>query len=757
MPRDAPTAVPVHFLTPAKIVLVSLIRLYVEHWVPVAHRLRVLRQITAWLDAKDSRLALLAMADFRAFLGDIPSTVPDHTIYQLIMRELWDLGNLDEFHYAMKKINSTFFVAPRAGAARPAPAVHHKSLLGHFLRKCYLEFSSMDFDDRIVLWGALVKYRQASWPDYAPIESRVPAFVDDGSRSWVNPEFSHMVEDAAAESVAAEDVTKLLEFQISYLQKHGCSLPDRMRADLQAILGKLAQTPSQTHYIRFLDAWRSGDYQEAFENLHRYFDHTMHNRDGIFYQYALLNLAILQCDFSCFREALWAIQETIKTARQNKDAICLNFSLSWLHHFQKTHPDQCPAPAASDEETLQFLKARSKESGMANLQSISYLSEARSLMFAGGDPTLVFEAIAQSALLNGLENLVEPRGAQFLIVSTFWTRLGYAALGSVHMDIFLTSFDSPTLLDDMVKTACRAAFTMAAGGQADAGERLLDAVEPSAARSFKMYQFWFVYKVLLEFKRAVAACRLASARELGARLEAMPGADIDCDHEIVLARVELELRAGNTAAAADLVAAGMDRAVADGADVYSQLSLMLTHAHLLAQTDGQMRSYSLLMRCIAVAERACVVPVMLEAYCRLCALLVATGQHERVLAILDAVFPQLMETEACAVLGLAYTVMTDALVGASRLADLADPADPADSATAQARASVEHAVRYAGLAYDEYAKVGDLAAQIDLSGKRARLHQVLVGLGAADAAVERDRLAALNLELRAARRARRAL
>ena len=132
----------------------------------------------------------------------------------------------------------------------------------------------------------------------------------------------------------------------------------------------------------FLDSWRSGDYPSSFDNLHRYFDYTMHNRDRTFYQYALLNLAILQADFGCFDEAVAAMQEAIATARENKDMACLNFSLSWLYHFGKAHPKLARGQGKRsiigvEKEGLAFLKSKAKDAGMWTLLSTCLLSEAK--------------------------------------------------------------------------------------------------------------------------------------------------------------------------------------------------------------------------------------------------------------------------------------------------------------------------------------------------------------------------------------------
>ena len=108
----------------------------------------------------------------------------------------------------------------------------------------------------------------------------------------------------------------------------------------------------------------------------------MHNRDRTFYQYALLNLAVLHADFGSFPEAVIAIQETISSARENNDVGCLNYSLSWLYHFGKAHPNemdqvQRKGILGTEKEALTFLKAKAKETNMWSLLSTSLLSEAK--------------------------------------------------------------------------------------------------------------------------------------------------------------------------------------------------------------------------------------------------------------------------------------------------------------------------------------------------------------------------------------------
>lgn len=100
------------------------------------------------------------------------------------------------------------------------------------------------------------------------------------------------------------------------------------------------------------------------------------------YQFALLNLAIMQADFECFNEAISAVQEAVAIARESHDMNCLNFCMSWLYHFSKAFPEQMrevqnSGMLGNEKEGLAFLKYKAKETEMWSLMSTTLLSEAK--------------------------------------------------------------------------------------------------------------------------------------------------------------------------------------------------------------------------------------------------------------------------------------------------------------------------------------------------------------------------------------------
>ncbi len=98
------------------------------------------------------------------------------------------------------------------------------------------------------------------------------------------------------------------------------------------------------------------------------------------------------------------MQETISTARENNDMGCLNYSLSWLYHFGRAHPEEIDevqkrGTLGTEKEALAFLKAKAKETNMWSLLSTSLLSEAK---LALGNVRFPLEHLSPSVLTSAL-------------------------------------------------------------------------------------------------------------------------------------------------------------------------------------------------------------------------------------------------------------------------------------------------------------------------------------------------------------------
>lgn len=173
----------------------------------------------------------------------------------------------------------------------------------------------------------------------------------------------------------------------------------------------------------------------------------MQTRDRTFYQYALLNLALLQADFGCHGEAISAIQETIAIGRENHDMNCLNYSMTWLYHFGKMSPGdlkdiQDTGMLGGDKEALAFLQSKAKETEMWGMLSIALLNEGRLelanvgflyvttgpliLTFQqGGSIASTFENIIKTSHVNITRGRHDSMGPQMMLHASLYERLGW--------------------------------------------------------------------------------------------------------------------------------------------------------------------------------------------------------------------------------------------------------------------------------------------------------------------------------------------
>lgn len=172
------------------------------------------------------------------------------------------------------------------------------------------------------------------------------------------------------------------------------------------------------------------------------------NVDRSAYQFALLNLAIIQADFECFSEAISAVQEAVAIARESHDMNCLNFCMSWLYHFGKAFPEQMrevqnSGMLGNEKEGLAFLKAKSKETDMWSLLSTTLVSEAKLEMqqvcfqpypafrfdlqpnaYQGESLASIIECFVRASHVNMTKSLSTSTGTHMQLQSIMYARIG---------------------------------------------------------------------------------------------------------------------------------------------------------------------------------------------------------------------------------------------------------------------------------------------------------------------------------------------
>ncbi|KAI9715902.1 MAG: hypothetical protein M1812_005722 [Candelaria pacifica] len=737
------------YLTPSKIALLALITLYTDSVVPTASTISVLSLIISHLivfrdaetentSCKVQSTSMISIEDLQKALSHQPSAIPGRTMWDLLLARLWKLNSFDALHVFFASLPGLLFKARRdleseneRGSAIPEDRIvlTRTSLLGVFVSHAHLEFERLQFHDSVSLWKSLIAYREPTLSMWKKRNSSAGKMSFDTNlqgwgQGWGNG-LTELVYGELAEkevlsgTISTDDVERLLEFQVEEMQKFGNRIPDEVKAQFRGIVESRITVPSLSHYIRFLDSWRAGDYPSSFDNLHRYFDYTMHNRDRTFYQYALLNLAILQADFGCYSEAIAAMQETISSARENKDVACLNFSLSWLYHFIKTHPGAMSeagkgAMLGTEREGIAFLKAKAKESGMWSLLSTSLLSEAKLGLVNGESVPVAFENIIKASHLIVTKNIKNVIGPQMLIQSSVFGRLGVMHLSWSYCDLFLRCYADHGPIEELLRCICRSAYMMVQRGRFDEAMARMDEVDVDSLRTLKHYQYWATFSGLLKLTHELHRNNLIAADHLLTQLQSSSESDPDIAVTISMLRIDLLTRRQSYDLALNALEELAIKLQDQGQDIYYRIRLLSMKAYLLDKCGRAEKGFSVALRAASLAYRARLLPALWEAMGAVSNVLINLDEFAAAGKLLGNIMPQILECEDCALSARTYSLLVDSQMG------LAGQQKPN---TAKRNEHMNKALEFidSSFADPEYSRIQDINGQCEMVAKKATI------------------------------------
>lgn len=749
------------FLTPSKIGLLVLIELYTEAVVPTSSTLPILsftlRQLipaTARSQSKEPASSqvlpfILDLKSFEALLATHPaaSGLPGRSLWDHFLKKLWEIDNLDAIHAffanrtnLLAKTHDEMKKDGELGIRPPSEdriVLSRTSPFGSFVRRSKVEFERLRFSDALALWTAFTRWREGSRTYWTRRNGGLGRWagdraLEDGEEEWGTDatELLELVaygglslEDELTGSVSTDDVEKLLEFQVEQMQKLGNRVPPELRDKFQSILGDIVMIPSLSHYLNFLDAWRAGDYPTSFDNLHRYFDYTMQNRDRLFYQYALMNLAVLQADFGCFDEAVAAMLETVSTARENKDMACLNFALNWLYHFGKAHPDTIKGTDSSnmlgvEREGLAYLRIKAKETGMWTLWGSSLLSEAKLGMSNGESVATAFENMLKSSQLIVDKNMKTMMGPQLAMYSSMWARLGISHLSRQYCQIFLSCHARYTLFDDTLRFTCRLAHLLTEKGRYDEAMEKLDGLDENSLRSWKANQYWLRYRAVIRLKRDLRRNQLDGADQLLSQLLQFTGTDIDSDlaFEINILHIEYLIRRTDYGAALVKIEQMAIRMKEDGDDLNLQVKLLTMKALLQGKCGRPQKGFSVAVRAASIAWRARLIPSLWAAMGSIANILTSLSEFQASAQILIAIIPRALEYENFSLNAQLYSFLVDAFMGM---------AGQAEAGSIKRKENLTKCLEYIDRAFSEYSSIEDVKGQCEMMAKKATIMKVV--------------------------------
>lgn len=730
------------YLTPAKITLLALSLLYAEDVVPTIEAKPVLAFILTQIlptnkaSGHDFEPAI-PIGAFDSTLSSHPSARPGRSLYDLLLKKLWAIDCSDALDAFITNL-PLLLTKPREQILRERETgevsdqsygrILRTSPLGAFIRRCNLEYMRLQFQDSITLWQDFIAYRASTRQAYekknpplgrTAIDGNFEDLQIDGSHPLAQIMYGRLAEIAQDpdSTYSAHDVEKLMEFQVSEMQRLGGRLPSEMKSRLEEMSKAGKAIPKLGHYLGFLDSWRAGDYFSAFDNLHRYFDYTMQSRERTFYQYALLNLAILQADFGCHAEALPAMQEAIATARETKDTTCLNFCMSWLYHFGRSFPAQMKTIResgilGSETEGLAFLKSRARDAEMWNLLSTSMLSEAKLGLQYGDSIAAVFENIAKASHLNILKSAQGVTGPALLMKGATYSRIGLSHMAWLCAQTFLQCHIKDASLEDLLKYSCRTAGLLVQRGRYAEADELLNKLPPNIHRVLRYQNYLIFYTGLLKVRRLLHRGDLNAAELLIQRLKGQGAPDVEIGFSLSMLQVDLLHRRGILHQALEAVEALAQKASAEINDVVVQNRLMNLKVRILADSDNTLKGFSLVTHAAQIAYRARTLPSLWESLGLLANILTTLREFSAAAELMNAIMPQVLECEDCDLAAHSYSFLADANMGLASV-------EP-DQSTKQ-KEFISRAMEHIYQAYVQFSHIEDLKGQLEMLKKKATI------------------------------------
>lgn len=408
----------------------------------------------------------------------------------------------------------------------------------------------------------------------------------------------------------------------------------------------------------------------SFDSLYRYFDYTVQSRDRLFYQYALLNLGIVQSNLGCHKEAVATMLETISTAKENRDTVCLNHAMYWFFNFSRAHPDlvrelEDNSMLGSGKESLAFLRAKSKETGMWTLWSSALLSEAKLGLASGGSVSASMENMVRSSQLIVERNLRTMIGRQFSLAAALWVRLGMTLMSEMTCEVFLRCHTHTAVNNDQLNITCHLADLLADKGKYEEAFQTLEGLDSNSLRSAKPSRDWRLRRGLVKLRQDLHHNNLEAAELLLSQLLQAGPEVIGPDMVFVIDSLHIQalIRRRDFEAAFTKVDRLITKFQEDNRDVSLRIRLLLTKVHLFDFIGRPEKGFTIAMRAASMAWRARLISLLWRAVGALANILNSLGEFAAAEQLLIAVLPRCLETDQAFTAGTLYNLLADARMG----------------------------------------------------------------------------------------------
>jgi anaphase-promoting complex subunit 5 len=316
------------YLTPAKICTLIVVESYLQDRENPDSDAKLLHLIIRQLHPSSDHSSIPGPPEdaltFAAPLVSIPSNFPGRTHYDDFVHSAWTSADLDQLRHLFDRIYA-ILMPENAEERKVTPA----SPIGHFIRRCNVEWTRLRFADSLALLNAYKSYIASTWDSWARTQPEAAhTYTSKVDLHDSVPGATSTASSIAAPIISSDDIDVALSTSIHSLQKLGARVPPELKAKLGSWLASHQQasdTQNLHHFMDFFEAWRAGQYTLALEELHRYFDYSIATKGSapggqgegvkVYYQYALLHLSVLHADFERWEEALGTMEECIATGK----------------------------------------------------------------------------------------------------------------------------------------------------------------------------------------------------------------------------------------------------------------------------------------------------------------------------------------------------------------------------------------------------------------------------------------------------------
>lgn len=237
-------------LTPSKIGLLGLIRLYSDGVVPSSATIPILSFLISHLLPVHSKTSkeddtisrdgfTVSIQKLQSATISHASSIPGRTVWDLLLKLLWTINSLDALHAFFNEL-PLLLEKPYDGNADPSDLRPKRMLfsrnspLGAFVRRSQLEFTRLQFHDGSNLWKSLIIYRAptlAVWKRRNPAagpysyDSNLQAESFDPNGTLSNLVYGSLSFDSSKDGMlkhgntSTDDMEKLLDYQVSRMQR----------------------------------------------------------------------------------------------------------------------------------------------------------------------------------------------------------------------------------------------------------------------------------------------------------------------------------------------------------------------------------------------------------------------------------------------------------------------------------------------------------------------------------------------------------